>query len=292
MGRIVYVNGEFLDESEARISIFDRGFLFADGVYEVSSILRGGLVDNDAHLRRLERSLRELSMPAPASAAEINAIQRELVSRNRVEEGALYLQVTRGAADREFTYPRDTKPSLVMFTQARSLVDSPAAAQGISVVTLPDIRWKRRDIKTIGLLPASMAKEAAMAQGADDAWMVEDDCITEGSSNNAYIVSPDGEILTRHLGSEILAGITRAAILRLSRETGIPVIERPFTVEEARHANEAFATSATTFVYPVVRIDGRSIGDGTPGPITKRLRALYIEMALEQVTSGESGPHP
>ncbi len=292
MGRTVYVNGEFLDESEARISIFDRGFLFADGVYEVSSILRGGLVDNDAHLRRLGRSLRELSMPAPASAAEINAIQRELVSRNRVEEGALYLQVTRGAADREFSYPRDTKPSLVMFTQARSLVDSPAAAKGISVVTLPDIRWKRRDIKTIGLLPASMAKEAAMAQGADDAWMVEDDCISEGSSNNAYIVSPDGEILTRHLGSEILAGITRAAILRLSRETGIPVIERPFTVEEARHANEAFATSATTFVYPVVRIDGRSIGDGTPGPVTKRLRALYIEMALEQVGSAGSGSNP
>ena len=292
MGRTVYVNGEFLDESEARISIFDRGFLFADGVYEVSSILRGGLVDNDAHLRRLERSLSELSMPAPASGAEINAIQKELVSRNRVEEGALYLQVTRGAADREFSYPRDTKPSLVMFTQARSLVDSPAAARGISVVTLPDIRWKRRDIKTIGLLPASMAKEAAMAQGADDAWMVEDDCITEGSSNNAYIVSPDGEILTRHLGSEILAGITRAAILRLSRETGIPVIERPFTVEEARHANEAFATSATTFVYPVVRIDGRSIGDGTPGPVTKRLRALYIEMALEQVGSAGSGSNP
>jgi len=285
MGRTVYVNGKFLDESEACISIFDRGFLFADGVYEVSSILRGGLVDNDAHLRRLERSLRELSMPAPASGAEINAIQKELVSRNRVEEGALYLQVTRGAADREFSYPRDTKPSLVMFTQARSLVDSPAAAQGISVVTLPDIRWKRRDIKTIGLLPASMAKEAAMAQGADDAWMHEDGFITEGSSNNAYIVNPDGEILTRHLGSEILAGITRAAVLRLSRETGIPVIERPFTVEEARHANEAFVTSATTFVYPVVRIDGRRIGDGTPGPVTKRLRALYIAMALEQVAS-------
>ena len=285
MGRTVYVNGEYLDEAEARISIFDRGFLFADGVYEVSSILRGGLVDNEAHLRRLERSLRELSMPAPATMAQIIEIQRELISRNRVEEGALYLQVTRGAADREFSYPRGTKPSMVMFTQARPLIDSPAAARGISVITLPDIRWKRRDIKTIGLLPASMAKEAALAQGADDAWLYEEGYITEGSSNNAYIVNPDGEILTRQLGNEILAGITRAAILRLSGETAIPVIERPFTVDEARQANEAFVTSATTFVYPVIRIDGRTIGDGKPGAVTKRLRELYIEMALEQVSS-------
>ncbi|MCP3870172.1 MAG: D-amino-acid transaminase [Gammaproteobacteria bacterium] len=285
MSRIVYVNGEFVNEAEARISIFDRGFLFADGVYEVSSILGGALIDNDAHLQRLERSLGELSMPCPASLKDIAEIQRELVTRNQVKEGALYLQVTRGVAERDFAYPSNTEPSLVMFTQARPLIDNPAAKQGISIITVPDQRWKRRDIKTIGLLPASMAKEMALARGADDAWLHEEGYITEGSSNNAYIVTEGGEVITRHLSNGILAGITRGAILRLSRDTGMKVVERPFSLEEAHQAKEAFVTSATTFVYPVIRIDGKTIGEGKPGPVTVRLRELYVEMALQQAAA-------
>jgi len=283
MGRIVYVNGEYVDERDAKISIFDRGFLFADGVYEVSSVLNGKMVDNDAHLRRLERSLGELDMPAPAGPDEIVAIQRSLLERNGLREGTIYLQITRGAADRDFAYPGEPRPSLVMFTQARDLIDSPVAARGLSVVTIPDIRWARRDIKTIGLLAASMAKQTALERGADDAWMFEGGYITEGTSNNAYIVNPAGEVITRHLGNEILAGITRAAVLRLSSEDGMRIVERPFTIGEALAAGEAFITSASTFVCPVVRIDNRPIGDGKPGPVAGRLRELYISMALADV---------
>ena len=281
MGRIVYVNGEFVPEEDAKISVFDRAFLFADGVYEVSSVIDGKLVDNAAHLRRLRRSLRELGMASPASDDEIARIQKEIVARNGVTEGTVYLQATRGAADRDFAFPKDAKPGLVVFSQARPVVDTPASRTGISVITVPDIRWKRRDIKTVGLLAASMAKQQALDAGADDAWMVEDGYVTEGSSNNAYIVTAGGTVVTRHLGNEILHGITRAAVLRLSEEHGVTVEERPFTVDEARAANEAFITSASTFVLPVVRIDGHAIGDGTPGPVAKRLRTLYVERARE-----------
>ena len=281
MGRIVYVNGEYLPEEEARISVFDRGFLFADGVYEVSSVIDGKLVDNAAHLRRLARSLDELGMPRPCSDDEIVAIQKAVIERNGVEEGTVYLQVTRGAADRDFAYPKDPRPSLVVFSQAKPVVDTPASRTGIRVITVPDIRWQRRDIKTVGLLAASMAKQRALEAGVNDAWMVEDGLVTEGSSNNAYIVTADGVVVTRHLGNEILHGITRAAVLRLSKEDGVPVEERPFSVEEALAAREAFVTSASTFVLPVVEIDGHTVGDGTPGPIARRLRALYIERARE-----------
>lgn len=281
MGRIVYVNGEFLPEEDAKISVFDRAFLFADGVYEVSSVIDGKLVDNAAHLKRLRRSLDELGMPRPAGDDEIARIQKEIVARNHVVEGTVYLQVTRGAADRDFAFPKDAKPGLVVFSQARPVLDTPAARNGISVITVPDIRWKRRDIKTVGLLPASMAKQQAIEAGANDAWMVEDGYVTEGSSNNAYIVTADGTVVTRHLGNEILHGITRAAVLRLSDEHGVAVEERAFTVDEALAAKEAFITSASTFVLPVVRIDGHAIGDGTPGPVAKRLRELYIERARE-----------
>ena len=279
MSRIVYVNGRFVPESEAHVSIFDRGFLFGDGVYEVSSVLDRGLVDNSAHLARLERSLGELGMALPATPDEIVRAQKELIARNDLDEGTIYLQITRGPADRDFAYPAEPKPTLVMFTQKKSIVDNPLAARGITVITVPDLRWRRRDIKTVGLLAASMAKQAALDAGADDVWMIEDGVVTEGSSNNAYIVTGDGVVVTRHLGSEILHGITRAAVLRLSREHQIAVEERAFTVDEAKSAAEAFITSASSFVIPVTGIDGETIGDGRPGAITTRLREIYIESA-------------
>ena len=279
MTRIVYVDGQFVPESEARVSVFDRGFLFGDGVYEVSAVLDGGLVDNAAHLARLERSLGELGMASPATTDEIARAQKELVARNSLDEGIVYLQITRGPADRDFAYPAESKPTLVMFTQGKALVDNPLAAHGITIITVPELRWQRRDIKTVGLLAASMAKQAALDAGADDAWMVEDGFVTEGSSSNAYIVTGDGVVVTRHLGNEILHGITRAAVLRLARERRIAIEERSFTVEEAKRAAEAFITSASSFVIPVTGIDGETIGDGRPGPITARLREIYIESA-------------
>ena len=231
MTRIVYVNGQFVPESEAHISVFDRGFLFADGVYEVSSVLDGGLVDNASHLARLERSLGELGMTSPASPDEIVRAQKELIARNDLDEGIVYLQITRGPADRDFAYPAEPTPTLVMFTQKKALVDNPAA-RGITIITVPELRWQRRDVKTVGLLAASMAKQAALDAGADDAWMVEDGFVTEGTSNNAWIVTGGGVVVTRHLGNEILHGITRAVVLRLARERQITIEERPFTVEE------------------------------------------------------------
>lgn len=284
MSRIVYVNGEFLPEEDAKISIFDRGFLFADGVYEVSTVLSGKMVDNDAHLARLQRSLDELKMPLPCSLKEIEAIQHDLIARNGVTEGSIYLQVTRGAADRDFAFPKDIKPTLVMFTQTRGAQSQKAADEGISVITLPDIRWQRRDIKTVGLLPASMAKQQALDAGAKDAWLVEDGFVTEGTSNNAYIVTEDGKIVTRALSNKILHGITRKAVLALAEETGLTFEERSFTPEEASQAKEAFITSATTFVTPVVRFNEKPIGDGKPGPVAKRLRALYVEFANKSLT--------
>ena len=279
MSRTVYVNGQFAPEPEARVSVFDRGFLFADGVYEVSSVLDRGLVDNAAHLARLARSLEALGIVSPATPEEIVRAQKELIARNDLDEGIVYLQITRGPADRDFAYPVEPKPTLVMFTQEKPLVDNPQAVRGITVVTVPELRWRRRDVKTVGLLAASMAKQAALDAGADDAWMVEDGFVTEGSSSNACIVTDDGTVVTRQLGSEILPGITRAAVLRLSRERRIAVEERPFTVEEAKSAPEAFITSASSFVIPVVGIDGEAIGDGRPGHLTRRLRDIYIDSA-------------
>lgn len=279
MSRIVYVNGEYLPEEDAKISVFDRGFLFADGVYEVSAVIGGKLVDNDAHLTRLARSMSELKMTPPASGEEITAIMREMVERNDIDEGLVYLQVTRGAADRDFAFPKDATPSLIMFTQKKSLSDNPAAEKGISVITVTDIRWKRRDIKTVGLLPASMAKQAALDAGANDAWFVEDGFVNEGSSNNAFIVTHDGKIVTRHLGNEILHGITRKAVMELARRESLEIDERPFTPDEAYEAREAFSTSASAFVMPVVKIDDHTLGNGVPGPVAEKLRKLYIEMA-------------
>lgn len=279
MSRIVYVNGEFLPEAEAKVSIFDRGFLMADGVYEVTSVLDGKLVDYDGHLTRLERSLAELDMPEPADMDALLEIHRELILRNKLVEGGVYLQITRGAADRDFLYPENPTPTLVLFTMAMNLTKSPKAEKGLRVIAIDDLRWGRRDIKTVQLLYPSMGKMMAKSAGVDDAWMVEDGFVTEGTSNNAYIVTQDGTIVTRQLGNEILHGITRAAVLRFAREAQMKVEERPFTMAEAQAAAEAFITSATTFVTAVVEIDGVTLGEGKPGPVARRLREIYLEEA-------------
>jgi D-alanine transaminase len=284
MNRIVYVNGEYLPEENAKISIFDRGFLFADGVYEVAAILQGQLIDNKQHMGRLRRSLKELNMPSPGDDASIEAIQKELIRINHVNEGVVYLQVTRGAADRDFTFPEDSAPSLVLFTQEKDIIDLPAAKTGIAIVTTEDIRWGRRDIKTVALLAASMAKMFAISSGADDAWLVDrNGYITEGCSSNAYIVTHDGTIITRQLSNDILHGITRNAVLQLADKEGLQLIEQPFTVEDACQAQEAFTTAAGIFVLPVIKINNKVLGDGKPGPISSKLRNIYIDMALKQV---------
>jgi len=278
MTRIVYVNGEYLPDTEATVSIFDRGFLFADGVYEVTSVLGGKLIDFDGHARRLERSLGELAMTPPIGRDDLLEVHRQLVARNGVEEGMVYLQITRGApGDRDFVYPPPDVPgTVVLFTQEKTLTDPEIAKKGWRVITVDDLRWGRRDIKTVQLLYPSMGKMAAKAAGADDAWMVEEGFVTEGTSNNAYIVT-NGKIVTRHLGNEILHGITRAAVLRFAAEAEMQIEERAFTVDEAKAADEAFVTSASAFVMPVVQIDGAAIGAGAPGPIASRLREIYIE---------------
>ena len=276
--RSVYVNGEFVPEDQAKVSVFDRGFLFADAVYEVTSVLGGRLIDFAGHAARLERSLGELGMGMPVSAEELLEIHREMVSRNDIVDGLVYLQVSRGAADRDFLYPaQETPQTMVLFTQSKpGMADAPMARTGLKVVTIPDRRWGRRDIKTVQLLYPSMGKMEAKAAGADDAWMVEDGAVTEGTSNNAWIVK-DGVIVTRHLGEEILHGITRKAVLAFAREAQMKVEERAFTPEEARGADEAFVTSASAFVMPVVEIDGQPVGDGTPGPVATRLREIYLD---------------
>ncbi len=284
MTRTVYVNGEYLPEHEARISVFDRGFLMADGVYEVTSVLDGKLIDFPGHMTRLHRSLSELDMDAPVTDSELETIHRELLARNDLREGGIYLQVTRGAADRDFAFPEDATPSLVMFTQAKSIADAPMAKTGMKVISIPDIRWGRRDIKTVQLLAPSLGKMAAKKAGVDDAWMIEDGFVTEGTSNNAYIVTKSGTIVTRDLSNAILHGITRAAVLAFAREAQMKVEERAFTLDEAKDAAEAFITSASTFVMPVVEIDGVTLGDGTPGPVARRLREIYIAESLKRAS--------
>lgn len=280
MARTVYLNGEYLPETEASVSIFDRGFLMADGVYEVTSVLGGKLVDFAGHAKRLQRSLEALDMTMPMSEETLLEIHRELVSRNGLDDGLIYLQVTRGApGDRDFIFPDpETTPlTVVLFTQAKpNLADSPEAKRGLKVISIEDIRWGRRDIKTVQLLYPSMGKMMAKAAGADDAWMVEDGKVTEGTSNNAYIVK-DGRIITRELSHDILHGITRAAVLRFAEEAQMKVEVRSFTIEEAQAADEAFITSASSFVTPVIQIDGVSLSGGVPGPVAQRLRQIYLE---------------
>ncbi len=274
MSRTVYVNGAFVPEEEARVSVFDRGFLFADAIYEVTAVVDGKICEWEGHIARLERSLREIGMGMPMSAEELLEVHRELVKHNDLEEGAIYLQVSRGAIDRDFVMPEGLEQTVVLFTQAKKLTGEKS---GLRVISVPDIRWGRRDIKTVQLLAASMVKTEAKKQGKDDAWMVEEGFVTEGSSNNTYIVTKEGKIITRNLSNSILPGITRKSVLRLADELKLEIEERPFTVEEAKEAVEAFMTAATSFVTPVIEIDGVKLGDGTPGPVSRRLSEVYIE---------------
>lgn len=283
--RTVYVNGDYLPEDAAKISIFDRGFLMADGVYEVTSVLQGKLIDFEGHAVRLERSLNELDMGMPCTIDELLEIHRELVRVNEIDEGLVYLQITRGSdGDRDFAFPdpETTKPTLVLFTQSKpGMANSAASQKGAKIISIEDIRWGRRDIKTVQLLYPSMGKMMAKKVGCDDAWMVEEGFVTEGTSNNAYIVKGN-KIITRGLSNDILHGITRAAVLRMAKEAQMEVEERSFTIEEAKGADEAFTTSASAFVMPVVEIDGATMGDGTPGPIAKRLREIYLDESLKK----------
>ncbi|WP_176596775.1 MULTISPECIES: D-amino-acid transaminase [Sphingobium] len=276
---IAYLNGRFLPLEQAQVSVLDRGFLFADGIYEVAAVIDGKLVDSASHLARLERSTQAIGIALPLSLAEIEAAQKELVARNALTEGLVYLQITRGAdATRDFLPSPGIRPTLVMFVQAKPFLDVPAARNGIAVATMPDLRWARRDIKSVGLLAQAMAKRAAVEAGAQEAWMVEDGFVTEGASSTAFIVTDEG-IVTRPYSQAVLAGCTGAALTALAEESGIAIIRRPFTVAEALAAKEAFITSASTLCQSVVRIDGQTIGDGKPGPVAMRLRALYIDFA-------------
>ena len=280
MTRTVYLNGDYLPETEAKISIFDRGFLMADGVYEVTSVLDGKLIDFDGHVKRLTRSLGELELTCPIGEGELLAMHRELVARNGIDQGMIYLQITRGnPGDRSFLFPDASVPATVVaFTQdIPNMIDAPAAKTGIKIITIPDLRWSRVDIKTVQLLYPSMGKMAAKKAGVDDSWFTDEaGRVTEGTSNNAYIVKGN-RIITRALGNDILHGITRAAVLRFAREAQFEVEERPFTPEEAKGSDEAFSTAASLFVMPVVEVDGKPVGTGKPGPVATRLREIYID---------------
>jgi len=278
--RIVYLNGEFLPESEAKLSIFDRGFLFGDGIYEVTSVIGGKLIDSDLHMARLERSAGEIDIPLPITTQQVVEAERRLIKDNNLVEGLIYLQLTRGAEDRNFLFSDDLAPTLVMFPQVKKLVGGPQEATGLSVKSVPDQRWARRDIKSVCLLPQVMAKRIAKAEGCDEAWMIEDGFVTEGASSTAYIITADNKLVTRGNSNKTLPGCTRAAVLQLIEEAGLTLEERAFTLQEALEAQEAALTSAGNFVMPITIIDGKPIGNGKPGPLVTRLRELYLENAL------------
>jgi D-alanine transaminase len=277
---IAYVNGSFVPLSEAKVSILDRGFLFADGIYEVAAVLDGKLVDNASHLARLERSVGEISLKLPESIERVVEIQKELIARNKLDNGLVYIEVTRGAdTGRDFAFPKGVKPTMIMFTSVKDVVNAVSAKTGIPVITVPDIRWARRDIKSVALLAQVLAKQAAAEAGAGEAWMVQDGKVTEGGSSSAFILTQDDVIVTRQNGSEILPGCTRKAVVKLAQERQLRVEERPFSIDEALKAKEAFITSASSFVQAVVSIDGKQVANGKPGPMTDRLREIYIDFA-------------
>ncbi|TDE36223.1 D-amino-acid transaminase [Antarcticimicrobium sediminis] len=283
MTRTVYLNGDYMPETEATVSIFDRGFVMGDAVYEVTCVLDGRLTEFDGHMARLARSLKELEIPCDISRDEWLEIHRKLIELNGLQEGGIYLQISRGdVGDRDFHYPpAGTPPTVVLYTQSRpGLSTDPKADEGIKVISVPDLRWHRRDIKTVQLLYASMAKMAAEKEGKDDAWFVEDGFVTEGSSNNCYIVK-NGKIITRQLSNDILHGITRSSVLKMAQEAQMEIEERPFTIAEAQAADEAFFTSASAFVMPIVEVDGVAVGSGKPGSVAKRLREIYISESLK-----------
>jgi D-alanine transaminase len=277
---IAYVNGSFVPLKDAKVSVLDRGFLFADGIYEVSAVLDGKLIDNESHLARLVRSVGEIALPLPETIERIKEIQKELIARNELASGLVYIEVTRGAdTGRDFAFPKNVKPTLVMFTSVKDIVNAASAKKGIAVITVPDIRWERRDIKSVALLAQVLAKQAAAAAGASEAWMIEDGKVTEGGSSSAFILTQDDVLVTRQNSSTILPGCTRKAVVALAEERQLRVEERPFSVAEALVAKEAFITSASLFVQAVVSIDGKTVADGKPGPMTNRLREIYVDFA-------------
>ncbi len=284
MARIVYVNGEFIREDKAKISIFDRGFLFSDAVYEVTPILDGKLVGWQGHFERLKRSLGELNIPISFSQRHLLTLHREIIEKNKVNEGTVYLQVTRGVADRDFVFQDNLKSSVIIFSQSKKLIKPLLLNKGLSVMTSPDIRWQRPDIKTTQLLAPSLLKMEALSKSMDDVWMVKDGFITEGTSNNAFIVEPVGTIITRNLSHDILGGITRASILKVAKEKGLKIEERPFSLDEAYLASEAFITSSSIFVRSVVTINGKAIGEGKPGEIVESLISAYLESCKDHLT--------
>lgn len=276
MPKISYVNGHYVPHMDAVVHIEDRGFQFADAVYEVIAVQNGKLVDGDGHFDRLDRSLGELSIPQPMSRAALKMVIRELLRQNRVRFGGLYLQVSRGQAPRDFAFPKDLQPTLVMTVKRLQPFDFARTAKGVHVITIPDIRWKRCDIKTVSLLAGAMGKTEALGKGAFEAWQVDDQgMVTEGTSSNAWIVTKAGELVTRHTDHAILGGITRQTVLKLAAEQGLNYVERAFSVAQAKAAAEAFTTSTTAFLRPVVKIDDDAVGDGKPGAFCLKLIELY-----------------
>ncbi len=283
MPRYAYVNGRYLPQAEATVSIDDRGFQFADGVYEVVPLIEGRVVDEDAHLDRLEYSLGELGIPMPMSRAALRAVTREMMRRNGVHTGIVYMQVTRGVALREHRYPDRVKPALVMTARHRPLVPEKRIAAGVAVVSVPDMRWRRCDIKATALLANIMGKQQAVEQGAFEAWMVDaDGAVTEGTSTNAWIVSRDNRLVTRNLSTAILSGITRRRLIAVAAERGFPVEERAFSIPEAQGAREAFLSSSTSLVLPISTIDGKKVGDGAAGPLALALRQAYLDFVMSE----------
>ena len=275
MTRLAFVNGVFLPEAEATVSIFDRGFLFADGVYEVIALVDGRFVDDGPHLERLDRSLREIQLASPMSRADLHSMLVELASRNGVTEGLIYMQVTRGPAERDFAFPAVQLPTIVAYARSLPVIAHPRALAGATAITVPDQRWARRDIKSIALLPQVLAKQAARAADAFEALMVEDGHLTEGGAATLFMVK-NGALVTHALGTDVLPGITRERVFALASKRGIVIVERSVSTEELRTADELFITAATAFVMPIVRVDGAAIGSGEPGAITLRLREDYI----------------
>jgi len=280
MSRIAYVNGRYVPHREAQVHIEDRGYQFADGVYEVILVHRGKLVDEIPHLDRLDRSLSELRIDSPMPRAPMRQVLREMVRRNRINDGIVYIQATRGVARRDHPFPKNTKPALVMTSRRLAMPDRAKAEEGVAALTIPDIRWARCDIKAVALLPNVLGKQQAREAGAYEAWQVDDEgYVTEGTSTNTWIVTPDGELVTRQIGEQILSGITRATLIGLAEKLGVKLVERRFSVEEALDAREAFVTSATSFVTPITKINDRVIGNGRAGSVAMGILDNYLDYA-------------
>ena len=277
MNKQVYVNGKYFDKNDAVVSVFDRGFLFADSVYEVTAVIKGLLVDWKAHFSRLKNSLKEINLELNIQEKEIFSIQKNLIDKNKIKEGLVYIQVTRGIGERDFNFSETQfKPTIVIFTQEKKILNTDRAKKGIKVVTFEEERWKRRDIKTTQLLASSMAKSEASKIGKDDCWFIEEGYITEGSSSNAFIINDNNEVITRELSHNLLGGITRSSLLHFCKKNNMKFRESKFTELEAKAAREAFITSATNFVVPVIEIDGDKVGKGVVGSHVKKFQKLYL----------------